>query len=261
MRVKKNNILNTQNENSTICVVIPIYKQYPSESEKQALVNIGKKFFKYKQIIIAPFNLSLEEYYFLNAEVIFFPEKYFKSTRTYSELLLRKQFYSKFAKYGFMVIVQPDVWIIKNDITVEIFTQYDYVGAPWYSGIKLHRLQIRGSRFIPGYDKFAKTVYVGNGGFCLRNISSCIALLNKYWLYAKHWKLNEDAFFALFGKMDKKFKIAPIAIAEQFALETQADKKIKEERIIPLGVHAWEKWYPDLLSDLERWESKRRYEK
>lgn len=67
-------------------------------------------------------------------------------------------------------------------------------------------------------------------------------IVKKYWIYAKCWKVNEDAFFSLFGILDSSFNIAPIFVAEKFSLETDAKQKMINEKIVPIGVHAWEKW-------------------
>lgn len=75
-------------------------------------------------------------------------------------------------------------------------------------------------------------------------------IVKKYWIYAKCWKVNEDAFFSLFGILDSSFNIAPIFVAEKFSLETDAKQKMINEKIVPIGVHAWEKWYPNLLDDI-----------
>ena len=245
---EKNDVTNKFEDD--FCLVIPIYKQYPTYNEKKALKNIKEKFGDYNIKIIAPEKLLLNEYDFLKGDIIYFSKKYFKDTKSYSKLLLKKAFYDRFTDYCYMVIVQPDVWIIQDNIKLDVFTKYDYVGAPWYEGISLYYFQIRGSRFIPGLIRHFKTVYVGNGGFCLRNINACRRLLKKYWVCARCWKLNEDAFFAFFGSIDNSFKVAPISVAEQFSLEMEAEQKIKNKKIIPIGVHAWEKWYPQLLDDI-----------
>ena len=95
--------------------------------------------------------------------------------------------------------------------------------------------------------KDARICYVGNGGLSLRNIPKTIELLNRYEKYRKCWNTGEDCFFAYYGQEnDIGFRVAPLEAAETFALESNARELITAGKI-PWGVHAWEKYYPEII--------------
>ncbi|CAF1040320.1 unnamed protein product [Rotaria sordida] len=90
------------------------------------------------------------------------------------------------------------------------YLSYDYIGAPW----------------DPSWFKYSKTNLVGNGGFSLRSRSKILALLA---LVSYHRKVPEDVWYAV-NLHRVNAKIAPVAVAKTFAVET-----VYYER--PMGVH------------------------
>ena len=77
------------------------------------------------------------------------------------------------------------------------------------------------------------TVQVGNGGFSLRRIAACLALLEEFPETREQFledlragdkaQLHEDFFFALLGTQSLHFKIPNERVASTFALEGMPD--------------------------------------
>lgn len=84
-----------------------------------------------------------------------FATKYFKNIFMYSRLLLSEHFYSRFSEYEYMLVVQPDVWILSEDDKLDYFMQfaYDYIGAPWKQEEKLYPVIFKGMNHL---EKVAK---------------------------------------------------------------------------------------------------------
>ncbi|WP_235806403.1 DUF5672 family protein, partial [Liquorilactobacillus vini] len=101
---------------------------------------------------------------------------------------------------------------------------YDYIGAPMY--------------FPFGAD-------VGNGGFSLRKITSCIRMLKmRDQIYFNNpWQLSlemmEDQFFSYCGiKKKLNFKVSNVELAKRFALDACFEVKDKKtEKNIPFAIH------------------------
>jgi hypothetical protein len=87
---------------------------------------------------------------------------------------------------------------------------------------------------------------VGNGGFSLRKVRSCISFLKKHESLAKQWGCHEDLFWSYATILDKSFRIPEYkeALAFAFELEPKLAYKLNEEKL-PMGCHAWEKYQPE----------------
>lgn len=230
-------------------VVIPIYKDKPSEMDINVIDNTISKL-KDTSIcnlcFICPEGITKREYIQFGIDFECFDKKYFKSEDTYSRLLLTKEFYSRFKdRYEYMLIVQTDVWILGDANMLEQYVkkQCAYIGAPWIDGVEAYSFAFKGISLIKRFFH-PRTLYIGNGGLSLRNIRSHIIILSTHWASAKIWNSGEDVFFSYYLQRDA-YKLPTIEEAEGFALEKNARKVIESGRI-PFGVHAWEKYYPEL---------------
>lgn len=234
-----------------VCVIIPVYKEKISAKEERAILNNCIRLKGIKKFFIVPKNLNCAYYRknFSKVSIVEFPPKYFKNTDTYSRLMLSVHFYKKFEEYEYMLICQPDVWVLGNEELLKKFLRYDYIGAPWFPKM---RIKFPKREFISCF--FIKyQLSVGNGGLSLRKIDSTIRILKKYFWLRCLWCGNEDLFFSFIGeKVDKKYKIPSMKIARRFALETRSYDIIKNEGIIPFGVHAYDKYYRELPRQAEK---------
>lgn len=255
-------------------VVIPVYKEKNSPNEMKSILNTCSKL---KDIfIVAPENLNsseLEHQLNSRASIIRFNDTYFKNIEGYNKLLLSKQFYKKFEKYDFMLIVQPDAWVFKNEIDEWCNRGFDYIGSPWVS--------------VRSDGELHMEPFGGNGGFSLRNIKSAIRTLsifkimdnprqvwnyhrqfhnvfgitlrlpiillrilgyqNNSFRYTRNFSANEDVYWSTKATViNKKFKVAPVESEIAFGFEkfpSALYKMINNE--LPFGCHAWEKYELD----------------
>lgn len=239
-------------EAKKLCIIVPIYKKEPSKEDSYSLERL-KILAKGEDIfIIAPQKLNMCAYESMGWKIKRFSDKYFKSVSGYTRLCLTKKFYECFTEYQYMLIYQLDALLLKPSASIYEFIEmaYDYYGAPWPKGSVSYQYSFRGLSLIKGLF-IEKICYVGNGGFSLRHIQHTIALLEEKKKYTRIWNGGEDKFFAYHGQDNKcGFRIAPIDVAEHFALEQNAKERILDGNI-PVGVHAWMKYYPNL--EMEKW--------
>lgn len=246
-----------------VCVLIPVYKKELDFEEECSVYNTIEKMYGTTIYLVGPHRICKEYYRRFRLPWKTFPDRYFESVDGYNQLLINENFYKKFANYEYLLIAQTDAWILKNSATLkEIMAKdYDYWGAAWYSDWRIRRFEF-GNRenflrkFIlmsePAGIGKSKRVFVGNGGLSLRNVSKTIALLKEKRVYVRLWGINEDAFFAYHGMKNRcGFRIAPVEETIEFAVEQRA-KKLIQMGHCPFGVHAWKKWYPELLNDVQR---------
>lgn len=157
------------------CIVIPIYKA-PSLLERETIKNMfGKIKPTYDVYYVCPERFKdehdvVDEYRMLpdlntthNITFTYFPDKYFESPSSYSQLCLLDDFYRTFSEYEYMYILQLDVWIFRDEFEYWCSIGYDYIGGPIISKGSLWQ-------HLPN---------VGNGGFSLRKISTFIDICDK----------------------------------------------------------------------------------
>lgn len=236
-----------------ICMVIPIYKAYFSKDEESATLNNCRCLHGIKKIFIAPQNLDGLYYkkHFPGVGLVRFPEKFFKSTETYNKLMLCTRFYKRFKGYRYILICQPDVWLLGQTDTLREFgrLKYDYIGAPWFPKMQIQFPSAKTTRWhFKSYQ-----LSVGNGGLSLRNVKSTIHILRKFFWLKLIWQENEDLFFSFIGEvLDKKYKIPAAGEAKLFALETNSYMLINNKGIIPFGVHGYTRYYAELPFEIRR---------
>lgn len=227
--------------NTNTAILIPIYKTelLPLEqfSVDYSLSMAGGR----PCFFVAPAGLDCRYYAqrYPRVGYEYFPSEYFESIESYNRLLLGSSFYDRFASYEFVLILQPDAILIRDDLDFWTQQPFDYIGAPWPEGVELtvwrdrfrgeHRRRVRAS--------------VGNGGFSLRRVSKCAALIrefpetNQVFIEAG---TNEDSFFSLLGLLSTDFVVPNEITASRFAMELKPDYyyAVNGERF-PMGAHAW----------------------
>jgi len=119
-------------EQNDVCIVIPIYKAKINGFELESLKNTVSKLGSYDIFLCCPNSLNTDTYdLYYNFQIKRFDDSFFVGLNGYNRLCISEDFYKTFQKYKFMLIVQLDVWVFKDDLVQWINKDYDYIGAPW----------------------------------------------------------------------------------------------------------------------------------
>lgn len=161
-----------------LAVVIPIWQKVLDSNELNNIRITLINNYDIPQIFVVPQTLNIDKFSFINrkAKIIKFPDRYFTSVQTYSELLLSTTFYERFSEFKNIIIVQTDAVLIKN---AKVLTElgYPYIGSVWERGYPVGRIaknliiNKRLNRVIK-----SKKIFVGNGGLSIRNVETMIEI-------------------------------------------------------------------------------------
>lgn len=228
-------------------VLVPIYQSEPSALERHSLDYSLPRLVGRDIAFIGPDGLDLRWYRqrFPAVPFIGFDAAYFASIKGYNHLLLSPGFYERFAgSHEFMLILQTDAIVLRDELDQWAARPYDYVGAPWPDGVEIF---VNLDRYGGAHGKKVRA-HVGNGGFSLRRIRKTIALLHEF-PQARDTFLrsgsSEDLFFALMGQLSTDYVLPGEITASHFALELQPSRyhAVNGGRL-PMGGHAWWKYEP-----------------
>lgn len=141
-------------------VAIPIHKPSIDELELFSLARCSTVLGHHPTVWICSHSIDLAPYEAVmpHARALRFDDRYFRSLAGYSELLVSPHFYAAFEDSEFMLIYQPDAFVFEDRLHYWCSRGYDYIGAPWV-------------------DRNGNWNGVGNGGFSLRSIESCLKVL------------------------------------------------------------------------------------
>ncbi|QBC42428.1 DUF5672 family protein [Iodobacter fluviatilis] len=227
-----------------VIVLIPLYKSTLAEIEKYSLDFSLRALTGRKVQFIAPENIE-RAYYLENYPDIpfsFFENHYFESITGYNRLLLADDFYQRFDAYDFILILQTDAIVLRDDLDVWMSKPFDYIGAPWPDG---NELFVNLGRFEGEFGKRVK-VYVGNGGLSLRRVKKCLSLLNEFPVAVSvflNTGSSEDLFFSYMGALSADFIIPNEITASLFSMELKPAYYYQVNGgIVPMGGHAWWKY-------------------
>lgn len=228
-----------------VVIVIPVYKCFLDDFEKYSLDRSLASLSGTRNIFfIAPSALN-HDYYsdrYPDIPFIFFNENYFESIAGYNRLLLSSMFYQRFDGYEFLLILQTDAIILRDDLDYWCNTPFDYVGAPWPDGYELF---VNAGRFEGNNGKRVK-VHVGNGGLSLRRVKKCLSLLAEFEEIKQVFEntgSSEDLFFSVMGALSGDFVIPNEITASRFSVELKPSYYFDVNGgNLPMGGHAWWKY-------------------
>jgi len=229
-----------------VAVLVPVYKPELSALEAYSLDLSLQRIAGRTVFFIAPADLrrSYYEERYPCVPFVFFDPVFFADIKGYNRLLMAEGFYQRFGDHEYMLILQPDAVLLRDEIDEWAAKPYDYVGAPWPEG---HELKINLDRFEGRYGKHVKAK-VGNGGLSLRRNRACIALLREFPHAVKVFTLagsNEDLFFSLMGALSTGFVVPNEIAASLFSMELgPAEYFQMNGGVLPMGGHAW--WKHDV---------------
>jgi hypothetical protein len=240
-----------------VVVLVPIYKPELDAKEQYSL-DLSFKTLAGRDIrFIGPEGLDLRLYQERYPSVPFIPfeAEYFRSIPGYNRLLMSTAFYEGFSDYEFMLILQTDALVLRDELDWWCDQPFDYVGAPWPDGYELF---VNAGPFDGANGKRVK-VFVGNGGFSLRRNRKCISLIKEFegdvMMIFERTGSSEDLFFSFMGALSGDFIIPNEITASRFSLELKPAHYVAVNGgKLPMGGHAWWKHDPDfwkrLLPDL-----------
>jgi hypothetical protein len=237
----------------SVAVVVPIYQAHLSPLEQFSLQHSLAQLRPDRAVyFVGPQGLDYSQYTatFPSVPVITFETKWFESIKGYSRLLLNRLFYERFARYEFMLLLQTDAILLRDDLDQWCASPYDYVGAPWPDGIEIF---VNVDQFSGAHGKRVKST-VGNGGLSLRRISQCLALLEEFPQAIQLFEVtgsSEDIFFGVMGALSRSFLVPNEITASTFALELTPEYYFHiNGQSAPMGGHAWWKYSPGFWLDL-----------
>jgi hypothetical protein len=151
-----------------VCVVIPVHSEAPTKLELLSFAQCLNVLHKHPIYIIAPLGLNLDAYRRVNGQftVKYIDPVWLSSYQKYNNLKCSFYFYNLFRDYNYLLTYELDAYVFQDDLLSWCDKGYDYIGAPWiksYSQPK-NRLEFNG---------------VGNSGFSLRKVKSCLNVLNE----------------------------------------------------------------------------------
>jgi hypothetical protein len=227
---------------NNIVVLVPIYRALLEPLEQFSLdYSLGKLQAGREVRFIAPRSLdtSLYEGRYPGLPIDRFDDECFASIPGYNRLLMSRAFYARYPDHAFMLILQTDAILLRDELDDWCARPYDYVGAPWPDGldIQVNLDQFKGEN--------AKRVHarVGNGGLSLRRSAKCIALMEEFpealSVFCKTGS-SEDIFFSIMGTLSLDFILPNERVASLFALELRPEhyQAVNGDRL-PMGGHAW----------------------
>jgi hypothetical protein len=169
----------------------------------------------------------------------------FASIVEYNRLLLSPDFYRSYAAYEFILILQTDAVLLRDDLDEWCATPFAYVGAPWPDGVEI----LVSAGAFTGTNSKKVRVHVGNGGLSLRRVRSCLSLLAEFpevlEIFIRTGS-SEDLYFSIMGGLSHDFVIPNEITASRFALELRPSYYLAVNGgRIPMGGHAWWKYEPE----------------
>lgn len=233
-----------------VAVVIPIYKNKLSETEKLSLHQCFKILNNFNIIFACPKGLK-PNYKRPDTRLEEFDKVYFQTLAGYNKLMLESHFYERFLDYDYLLIHQLDVFIFKDELLFWCNKNYDYIGAPWIANTSLISQILK--PFASRNLKRRKPIFfkVGNGGFSLRKtkifheISLALAAEIKIQLEEKQHEIYaiEDVFWSLkVPEYFKDFSIPDYKEALGFAIDRKPALALKmNNNQLPFGCHGFNK--------------------
>ena len=246
-----------------VSIVIPVYNEKPEGFEIISLRQCFKLLNRYIITLVCNQKLDCEFYKQLAAEyghsleVERFDDKYFENISGYSTLLITHLFYSRFIDYDYVLIYQLDCYIFFDNIKDWCHRDIDYIGAPWinvwwlkqtklelmkktlHSKTMLKKIFIRTRWFFKGYYQ-KNALNVGNGGFSLRKVSSCLRITAQTQ-FVDSWTGNhEDGFWSIYVPLNFDFEIPGYKEALTFSFDCNPKYLFElNKKQLPMGCHAW----------------------
>lgn len=229
-------------------VVIPVYKSSLNDNELISLKRTVSLLYNYDIILVGPENLDYSIYIkeYKDFKIELFRSAYFNNISGYNQLMMSSSFYDRFKNYDYILICQLDAYVFKDELLEWCQKNYDYIGAPWI--VAPPTVSNNKKPLIDFAKKMVGTV--GNGGFSLRKVKTHLRISKTLSLFKKFFPKNEDFFWCYIVPKFFKFKRPTASEALNFAFELAPALSFKKNnKQLPFGCHAWEKYEPEFWKD------------
>jgi hypothetical protein len=227
-------------------VLVPIYKPTLHAYEQYSLDHSLAVLRNQEVMLIGPDGLDVSYYTDRYPGIRFrsYAPSYFASIEGYNHLLLSQSFYTEYLIYEFMLILQTDAIVLRDEMALWCSRSFDYIGAPFPDGIEV----LLNAGCFEGENSKRVRAHVGNGGLSLRRVQKCLSLLVEHAVFLEIFVQtgsSEDLFFSLLGQLSQNFALPNEIIASHFSLELRPSYYFQiNGGILPMGGHAW--WKYDL---------------
>jgi hypothetical protein len=242
---------------ASVAVVIPHHADRLTPNEEVSLRHLDSFVAGYDTHLVVPEGSTLRV---PGAGLCVLSKEFFVNHRAHQRLMLSRSLYEPFAAYEFVLVYHLDSLVLRPALETWCDRGWDYVGAPWL------RREADGALVLKG---------VGNGGFSLRRVESCLRVLGTLRRPSRQAKIGasfafrlarrlvkpgapvrqllrdrylfEDKFWGLEApRLDSSFRVAPPEEALAFAFETHPSACFElNGRRLPLGCHKWTAHEPD----------------
>ena len=225
---------------TNVVVLVPIYKEQLDASEIRALDSSVHQLKGRELRFVGPDGLAAGFYAqrYLATPLDRFPAPGFASIEEYNRLLLSQAFYARYEHFAFMLILQTDAIVFRDELDFWCVQPFDYVDAPWP---KPFEINLQTGRFDGGAGKCAR-VLVGNGGLRLRRIAKCRQLLQEFPAELQVFVQigsRKDLFFSVMGSLSGDFVMPNEVTASRFAMEGLPSHYFKiNGGHLPMSAHA-----------------------
>lgn len=208
-------------------VVIPVYSPTLSQSEVMSLQQCLSvlKDYSITLVIHREVDVSAYQNLFLQGKkpfkVAYFDSHYFGSVFAYSQLLLSREFYTRFQEYEFILIYQLDGFVFRDELTEWCDKNFDYIGAPWF---KHYGVNYEGPKLWK----------VGNGGVSLRKVSTFLNAFDQPFPFKSSWffikSLRKKKFASMFLRTLKMMFVLTFARKTvEYILQHFTDERVNED--------------------------------
>ncbi len=229
-----------------VVVLVPVYKTLPDTLEIRSL-DVSLATLAGRDIrFVGPTGLDASFYAARWPGVAFeaHDAAHFASIAGYNRLLLSPAFYGRYGRHEFLLVLQTDAIVLRDELDHWCAQPFDYVGAPWPTAVEL---RINLDRFGGPNGRHVRAT-VGNGGLSLRRTEACARLLAEFPQAADYFTRSgssEDLYFSLMGPLSNAFVLPNEVTASTFAMELRPSWyfEVNGGRE-PMGGHAWWKYEP-----------------
>ncbi len=152
----------------TVAIVTPVHTARPDPDEEISLYHLERFLGRYPRFFVTPDGTGWKRPGF---EILELAPENFRSIEAYDRMLLSPAFYQLFSSYDYILIYQLDSLVFRDELEAWCRAGYDYLGAPWFQSLSAPE------------PRLSRT---GNGGFSLRRIDACLAVLRSE-RYPAHW--------------------------------------------------------------------------